>query len=380
MLLATWQQRYDSYMGRKRKKFKPTRVDYIAACLSLLTILGAFFTIVPVWTALTAGLAGLSVVIFVIALILLVVILSQANKPLRPILVAALCAGALGLIVPQAAYIRTAMHTGARLSFNMIDYVEFSGSTDLPATREYVYKSLPDRSLMLAFYESETPGNRPLVVLLHGGAWRYGNHHETGQWPTVLTDAGYDVASVEYRLSNDEYHTWQDAPADVHDAISYLRAHAEELSVDADAIHLFGQSAGGHLALLEAYRFHTVRSVTALYAPIDLTLDYETSRDKSAELDFIGGTPAEFSARYRAVSPIAYVDNKSPRSLLIQGKSDDLVHHENTRRLGKALDSHGVNNRTVFIPLTGHSFENQRGGFATQIATHQVLDFLNQKE
>jgi len=365
-------------MGKKRKTYKPTSADIVALGIMLLTILSAFFLFVPVWTALTAGLAGLSIVVFSIALILLSVLFSSTSRTIRPLLIASLCLGVLGLVVPQVAYMHSAAKSGTTLTLDLASYLEFSGATNLPPTREYPYKKLPGQSLKLAFYKSQAEGKRPLVVLLHGGAWRYGTHLETGQWPTVLTNAGYHVASVEYRLSNDTYHTWQDAPSDVHDATIYLKAHADELSIDPAQIHLLGQSAGGHLALLEAYRSPEIASVVALYAPIDLTLDYETSRDKSAEQDFIGGTPDQFAARYRAVSPIAYVSERSPRSLLIQGKSDDLVHYENTRRLSRALDRYNVPHESVLLPLTGHSFENQRGGFATQIATQRVLDFLSQ--
>ncbi|TBR16712.1 alpha/beta hydrolase, partial [bacterium] len=174
----------------------------------------------------------------------------------------------------------------------------------------------------------------------------------------------------------DAYHSWQDAPSDIHEALRYLEDHATELSIDPQSIHLLGQSAGGHLALLEAYRYNQVRSVISLYGPVDLELDYKTSRDISAELDFIGGSPSEYPDRYRSLSPLHAVTPNAPPSLLVQGERDDLVAAQNALILAQALDRHGVPRDVLLLPLTGHSFENQQGGFATQLAAYKVIDFL----
>ena len=181
--------------------------------------------------------------------------------------------------------------------------------------------------------------------------------------------------SVQYRLANDSYHTWRDAPSDIHDAYLYLQAEAERLSIGASQIHLIGQSAGGHLALLEAYLHNDAESVTSLYAPIDLALDYATSRDKSSELDFIGGPPKQYPNR--AVSPITYVSSRAPRTLIVQGKTDDLVATKNATLLSTNLTENRIAHELVLLPMTGHSFENQRGGFATQITKERVLRFLS---
>lgn len=331
---------------------------------------------IPVSTALAAGIASISLLLFGSTVLILAILLASATNVPRAVTAATLCVALFGALIPQFAWIRTAQNVGAALKFDPISYVTFSGDTTIASTRTLSYKSAGTQELELAFYASRQDGPRPTVVLLHGGGWRYGSHLETGDWPRLLVEAGFSVASVQYRLSSDTYHSWQDAPADIHDALVYLQQHASQLNIDTEHLTLFGQSAGGHLALLEAYRYQTVRSAVALYAPIDLALDYRTSRDKSAELDFIGGPPGQYADRYRALSPSTYVTPRTPRTLLVQGKSDDMVTPENAHRLAELLGDHGVEHTLLLLPLTGHSFENQRGGFATQIATQQVLSFL----
>lgn len=365
-------------MARKKKTTLEAPRLTLGASLSGLIILLACLMILPVSTALSAGIASLSVIIFGPALILCVYLFFTQPKRERLPITLALSAALFGLVFPQAAFLLSAQRENVSLSFDPFSYSHFSGATTIKPTKIITYKTVGAKSLKIAFYRSNFAGTRPAVILLHGGGWRYGNHLEAGNWPRLLNKAGFNVFSVEYSLASDTDHTWRDAPRDVHDAYNYLQTNAESLSINPAKISLIGQSAGGHLALLEAYLHNDAESVVSLYAPIDLALDYATSRDKSAELDFIGGPPRQYPNRYRAVSPITYVSPHAPRTLMIQGKTDDLVSVKNATLLASNLLENRVEHGLVILPMTGHSFENQRGGFATQIAEKRVLGFLLQ--
>ncbi len=86
----------------------------------------------------------------------------------------------------------------------------------------------------------------PLFVFIHGGAWISGT-----KWDEpvgMVTKLGFVAASIEYRLTQVAAF-----PAPVKDckaAIRFLRSHAWEYGYDPDRICVFGNSAGGHLALL----------------------------------------------------------------------------------------------------------------------------------
>lgn len=361
----------------RTKKRRESRVPFYARrCLYMLTILSALLMILPVSVALSAGLAALSVVVF--GLLFLLVIAAYASRPTNDRILAglALTAALFGLMFPQTVFWITAQREGVNLQFNPLTYAHFSGATTIAPSKLIIYKSIDDETLELAYYQSDQPGGRPAVLLLHGGGWRYGNHLETGDWPRILTQAGFHVFSVEYRLANDSHPTWRDAPRDVHDAYTFIQDNSERLAVNPAQISLLGQSAGGHLALLEAYLHNDAKSVISLYAPIDLALDYKTSRDKTSELDFIGGPPKQYENRYRAVSPIVYVSPHAPRTMIVQGKTDDLVATRNATLLSSSLTENRIEHELLLLPMTGHSFENQRGGFATQITEARVLRFL----
>src|SRR5687767_11041456 len=92
----------------------------------------------------------------------------------------------------------------------------------------------------------DRPERSPLIVFVHGGAWRSGSRAEMPL--SGLVESGYPVASVDYRLS-----TQARFPAQIHDikaAIRFLRARQKELKLPADRIVIAGSSAGGHLAAL----------------------------------------------------------------------------------------------------------------------------------
>src|SRR6186713_3105921 len=97
---------------------------------------------------------------------------------------------------------------------------------------------------------------KPLIVYVHGGGWRGGHTRQSGafaDFPAVLADLasrGYVVASVEYRLSGEAPFP---APLDdVRTAIRFLKANARKYGIDTARTGIFGGSAGGQLAVLEA--------------------------------------------------------------------------------------------------------------------------------
>ena len=100
----------------------------------------------------------------------------------------------------------------------------------------------------------------PLFVLLHGGAFFFGDkgNRNMREWCENFAKCGYVVASVNYRLgfaiskSSIQQCGYQ-AIQDAHAALRYLVAHAEEYRIDPDYIFLAGTSAGSITALGTAF-------------------------------------------------------------------------------------------------------------------------------
>ena len=115
--------------------------------------------------------------------------------------------------------------------------------------RDITYATVDGKDLRLDLYmpEKTAATQPPLIVWIHGGAWRQGNKNNNGLLVWAAAE-GFAIASIQYRLSGEAKF-----PAQVHDAkgaIRWLRAHAHEYGYDARKIAVAGGSAGGHLAAL----------------------------------------------------------------------------------------------------------------------------------
>lgn len=104
---------------------------------------------------------------------------------------------------------------------------------------------------------------RPLIIWMHGGAFKYGSKTAKGvkTWSKAFAQRGYVCASINYRLSKKQpllhfeellkssFYAVQDAKR----AIAYFRKNAALYHINPDRIILGGNSAGGFMALDAVY-------------------------------------------------------------------------------------------------------------------------------
>ena len=100
---------------------------------------------------------------------------------------------------------------------------------------------------------------RPLLLMMHGGSFLFGNRKEAGQaaWCRHFAALGYVAASIDYRLGflptrRGLQKAEQDATADAARALQYLLGRTD-LRVDPQRVFLAGTSAGAIIALNLAY-------------------------------------------------------------------------------------------------------------------------------
>lgn len=134
-----------------------------------------------------------------------------------------------------------------------------------PVTREaFAYDFFPAAADSSA---TEPSSPAPLLVWVHGGAWRFGTNQAlrdailstpTGEQPNTqalmraaFQQAGWAVASINYRYSHQAL--FPGALHDVKEAVRFFRANAHEFGIDPQRIAVAGGSAGGHLSMLVAH-------------------------------------------------------------------------------------------------------------------------------
>lgn len=176
----------------------------------------------------------------------------------------------------------------------------------------------------------------PAVVYFHGGGWSSGGR-EQAMYPWInplLASAGLVTAAVTYRLSGTDAF-----PAQLDDAVAaidWLQQHSDEFGVDPSRVGVWGDSAGGHLALLvgTAGRQHRgypgVRAVVARCAPSDFIGWSPPDADSSGSplRQLFGGPYAQTHALRVAASPLRQLARSAsplPAFQLVHGDCDETV-------------------------------------------------------
>jgi acetyl esterase/lipase len=241
---------------------------------------------------------------------------------------------------------------------------------------------------MLDLYLPDLSPTTPLIVWIHGGAFRMGSKED--RVPFEMLELGYAIASLNYRLSQHALF-----PAQIEDckaAVRWLRAHADTYGLDPSRFASWGESAGGHLAAMLGTAGHersfevgehlehssSVQAVLDFFGPTDfLQMDahrlpegmvHDTADSPESEL--VGGPIQERPAEVARANPVAYVTPQAPPFLIVHGDRDPLVPYHQSTLLVAALEAAGVPVTFYTVVGAGH------GGFDDPQIPILVHEFL----
>jgi acetyl esterase/lipase len=203
----------------------------------------------------------------------------------------------------------------------------------------------------------------PLLIYIHGGAWIGGSKKEFDEFRGSLMESfpGYAFVSLGYRLYdlNTGSNPFPTQQLDVKNAIEYIVGKAESWQISKDII-LAGASAGGHLALLHAYKHQSIgnpKAIVAFFPPTDLASLYSFNEFTKLGLrGMLGGTPEENPDGYAINSPITYIKPSSPPTIFFHGSIDSVVPISQSELLASVLAKERVAHEFVTIPNQGHGF------------------------
>lgn len=223
-------------------------------------------------------------------------------------------------------------------------------------------------SQKLDLYLPQGAGPHPVVVFIHGGAFKFGD--KTGMGANFSHDvaaanaAGIALASINYRMSGEA--RFPAAVQDARAAVRFLRANAARYRLDPARIALWGQSAGGNIALMAGMSSGDVRfdlpgsrlnavsdrvsAVVSMYGPTQfLRMDEQLkalgcpasmqnhNAADSPESLYLGGEIARIPEAVGASSPLTYVSPAMPPLLLQHGTADCIVPMLQSRILAERV-------------------------------------------
>lgn len=256
-------------------------------------------------------------------------------------------------------------------------------------TTDIEYARVGDRALMLDLHLPKEP-NPPLIVYVHGGAWRAGSKSDVPIAPLIAH--GFAIASVDYRLS-----TEAQFPAQVHDikaAIRFLRAKSDLFHLNTQRIAIIGSSAGGHLAALVGVtngvkelegtegehltQSSDVQCIVSLYGASNLQTILSQSTEFGLRMRvpalqlLLGGQPDEKPELAKLASPVAQLDKADPPLLLLHGTDDPQMPPQQSDEFTKAYRALQLD--VTLVPMKG----SKHGGheFYDEERTKLVATFL----
>jgi acetyl esterase/lipase len=210
---------------------------------------------------------------------------------------------------------------------------------------------------------------RPLVVYVTGGGFSQAPKEAALNLRTYVAEAGFVVASVEYRTDRDGA-TYRDGIADVKSAVRYLRANAKKYGIETQHVAVWGESAGGYLAAMvgvtsdsKAFdvgdnldQSSTVQAVVDKFGASDLS-QVASDFDAKAKAAYAAPNPVmHYGGRdiKTLANPLTYVTATAPAFLILHGNKDRLVSPSQTLILHNALLAAGAPSTRYILDGADH--------------------------
>ncbi len=230
-----------------------------------------------------------------------------------------------------------------------------------------------------------------VVLFLHGGSWTSGDKSSMAEDCRAFAERGYITAAMNYSFlgkAGEEAIDFTTMMTEIATALSIIKGYAAAQGINIDKAALSGYSAGAHLAMLYAYSMmeHSPLPVVLVQSkagPADFSTFSLESDDAKQFLEKIGlgglspeeiSKSEKFVAMVKAVSPVTYIRQGMPATLLAYGKKDSLVVWENVNSLVNAFAAAGVEYKLIEYPNSGHGLDKDAD--SAQRTDEAMMEYL----
>jgi len=246
------------------------------------------------------------------------------------------------------------------------------------------------------------------VIVVHGGCFQWGGKGslDVTKQVTRLTNAGFAVISVDYRLADPKNgkNLFPASLEDVQDATRWVRANGDRYHLKTDQLIAFGYSAGGTLAAYLGTRVMTGSANKAdskavndpilsarVSGVVDLfgRTDFEHGRPNEKHSDdgrdcgeeYLGvNRAAQYEKQFAMASVLNGVDSNSARFLIMHGTDDKDVSVEHSELLYAKLEqtapTRAQARKTQFFKIPGATHMFPRAGDMDE-AWKKICPFLS---
>ena len=239
-----------------------------------------------------------------------------------------------------------------------------SSSTAIAATYlNTSYGSDPLQNMDIYLPAGRTTSSTKVIVMIHGGAWSSGDKAELTQFVDTLKRRlpDYALFNINYRLSAAPSNLFPTQENDVKAAIEFIFNKATQYAIS-DKYAFIGASAGGHLAMLQGYKYSSPikpKAIVSFSGPTDLNDMYNNPAGGNPLLSFllasaVGKIPAQDPLLYTNSSPVNFITTGAPATLLLYGDLDPLVRYTQANLAITKLTAAGATYQSVLYNGSAH--------------------------
>ena len=265
---------------------------------------------------------------------------------------------------------------------------KYPPSSYLRVTRNLEYARYNDRKLHLDLYLPSRDNTAPLpvIVVVRGGGWHFGDKEGFAFIAGYLAEAGFAAACIEYRPTEEA--PFPAAVYDVKAAVRWLRANAAHYRLDTSRIGAIGGSAGGHLVALLGTSAEEpalegpggnsgfssrVTAVVAMAPLTDFRLTWFQPGGKDGAA-FLGAGLTAGDNRLLLASPVTHVTASAPPLLLMHSRTDAEVSYQQSLELKARYEARGRPVELITVEDAPHAFWNYSRWFPEAMV--QAIDFF----
>ncbi len=387
------------------KSALPIRIfSGIARVLLVALAIGAIGTLFPnipvlgIVGSMLVGILGLWAILLTLAGSVWTFLHWRKSRSRGSLLVAALASFAtIGMAYIAAQQIGVAQSHGAQINLAEALFARTQADDRLkPETIFYAKHGKQDLPLDVYRPKARSDGKlAPVFIYIHGGGWGAETLKQRQADYRWFVERGYVVMSFEYPLSSEQQQTWNVTHPLLGCALVWANANAARYGGDASRIALWGESAGGNLALNVAYKANAgtlnpscpgalpqIRATVGLYPIIDAALMHDNPDPitgifaRMMATRYTGGTPKQFPDRYAEISAGTHISAKAPPTLLIIPQSDLLLAADAANGFAAKARAADIETQLIPMPYAGHSFDIKSGSIGNQMVRQTMLKFL----
>jgi acetyl esterase/lipase len=209
-----------------------------------------------------------------------------------------------------------------------------------------------------------TTASTKVIIMIHGGAWIAGDKADYASNIDSLKRRlpDYAIFNINYRLAAvPATNVFPTQENDIKAAVNFIYTNRATFLIS-DKFVMLGASAGGHLSLLQAYKYQTpkIKAVIDYCGPTDMAAmytDYASNPlNQFGITALMSGTPASNAALYASSSPLTFATTANACPTIIFQGTADLTVNATTQSIAlrDKLTTNTVANQYVSYTGLGH--------------------------